>query len=92
MADMETHKTFERVRSLIASSLDKKLDEIQPGSSFLGDLGADSLDIVELVMLIEREFDIEIPDDRAEKIETVGDAVEYVSSELKRLKRSADDL
>jgi acyl carrier protein len=53
-------------------------DEIVPSASFIDDLGADSLDIVELVMLIEKEFDIEIPDEAAEGITTVGDAVTYI--------------
>ena len=55
-------------------------DEIKPESSFIEDLGADSLDIVELVMAMEEEFQTEIPDEEAEKIRTVGDAINYVSS------------
>ena len=58
-------------------------EEIKPEASFIDDLGADSLDIVELVMAMEEEFDIEIPDDDAEKIQTIGDALAYVKTRLK---------
>lgn len=68
----------EKVNELISQSLGVSVEDIRPGSSFIDDLGADSLDIVELVMLIEKEFNIEIPDEDAEKISTVEDAVEYI--------------
>jgi len=69
---------FEKVRKIIADKLDIEEDKITPESSFLDDLGADSLDIVELIMELEEEFNIEIPDEDAEKIRTVADAVKYI--------------
>ena len=68
----------DRVRDLIAQSLGVSISEISPESSFIDDLGADSLDIVELVMQIEKDFKIEIPDEDAEKILTVQDSVDYI--------------
>ncbi len=67
-----------KVKSIIVDNLGVAEDEITPEASFVDDLGADSLDTVELVMALEEEFDIEIPDDDAEKIATVGDAVRYI--------------
>ena len=67
-----------KVKDLIVQSLGVNASEITLDSSFIDDLGADSLDIVELVMLIEKEFGIEIPDEDAEKISTVQDAVDYI--------------
>ncbi|AKJ02519.1 Acyl carrier protein [Archangium gephyra] len=58
-------------------------DEIKPESSFIEDLGADSLDIVELVMAMEEEFEVEIPDEEAENIKTVGDAINYINTHKK---------
>ncbi|BAY21861.1 acyl carrier protein [Calothrix sp. NIES-2100] len=69
---------FEKVKKVVAEQLTVEADEIKPQSSFIDDLGADSLDIVELVMAFEEEFEIEIPDDAAEKILTVEDAVKYI--------------
>lgn len=69
---------FEKVKSTIAEQLGIEEDEITMDSSFIDDLGADSLDIVELIMALEEEFDIEIPDEDAEKITIVGDVVEYI--------------
>ena len=69
-----------RVRSIIADQLGISEDEIKPEAKFIEDLGADSLDIVELIMAMEEEFQTEIPDEEAEKIRTVGDAVEYVKA------------
>lgn len=71
---------FERVKSVIIDQLSVEADEITLESSFVDDLGADSLDVVELIMGLETEFDIEIPDEEAEKISTVGDAVDYIKS------------
>jgi acyl carrier protein len=71
---------FEKVKSIIADQLGVEESEIKMESSFVDDLGADSLDIVELIMALEEEFDIEIPDSEAEKIATVGDAVEYIKN------------
>ena len=69
-----------KVNEIISESLGVSQDEISPESSFIEDLGADSLDIVELIMAIEKEFKLEIPDEEAEKIATVQDAVAYVGS------------
>jgi acyl carrier protein len=71
-------KLEERVTEIIVEQLGVSKEEIVPEASFIDDLGADSLDIVELVMAIEEEFDIEIPDDDAEKIQTIGDAFSYI--------------
>lgn len=71
---------FEKVKSIIADQLGVEESEIKMESSFIDDLGADSLDIVELIMALEEEFDIEIPDEDAEKIATVGDVVDYIKS------------
>jgi len=70
----------ERVIKIVAEQLGSGEDEITNESSFIDDLGADSLDTVELVMALEEEFDIEIPDDDAEKIATVQAAIDYVSA------------
>ena len=72
-----------KVKSIIAEQLGVGEDEIKPESSFIDDLGADSLDIVELVMAMEEEFDVEIPDEQAESIKTVKDAIEYINSHKK---------
>jgi acyl carrier protein len=69
-----------RVKSIIADQLGIAEEQIKPESKFIEDLGADSLDIVELIMAMEEEFQTEIPDEEAEKIRTVGDAIGYVSS------------
>ncbi len=69
---------FERVKSVIVDQLGVDEDTVTAEASFVDDLGADSLDIVELIMGLETEFDLEIPDEEAEKIRTVGDAVNYI--------------
>ncbi|SHE31976.1 MULTISPECIES: acyl carrier protein [Caloramator] len=69
---------FERVKERISEVLGIDPDDITMESSFMDDLGADSLDVVELIMALEDEFDLEIPDEEAEKIQTVGDVVEYI--------------
>jgi acyl carrier protein len=71
---------FEKVRDIIAEQLGIEANEITTESSFVDDLGADSLDIVELIMALEEEFNMEIPDEEAEKISKVGDVVEYINS------------
>lgn len=68
----------DRVKNIVVENLGADEDKVVAGASFIDDLGADSLDIVELVMAFEEEFDVEIPDDAAEKIMTVGDAVAYI--------------
>ena len=69
----------DKVKKIIAEKLSVDLDEVVPGASFVDDLGADSLDLVELIMSMEEEFDIDIPDEAAEKILSVQDAIEYTS-------------
>lgn len=70
----------ERVKKIIVEQLGVKEEDVKPESSFVEDLGADSLDTVELVMALEEEFDIEIPDEEAEKITTVQSAIDYVQN------------
>ena len=70
----------ERVKKIIVEQLGVKEEDVKPEASFVEDLGADSLDTVELVMALEEEFDIEIPDEEAEKITTVQSAIDYVQS------------
>jgi acyl carrier protein len=72
-----------KVKSIIADQLGVSEDEIKLESSFIEDLGADSLDIVELVMAMEEEFEIEIPDEEAENIKSVGDAINYINTHKK---------
>lgn len=74
---------LDRVRERVAHQLGVEAETIMKESSFVEDLGADSLDVVELVMALEEEFEIEIPDEQAEKIVTVGDAVKYIESHAK---------
>jgi len=73
----------EKVKSIIAEQLGVKVEEIKEESSFVDDLGADSLDTVELVMALEEEFGIEIPDEDAEKMTTVGEAMRYIEEKVK---------
>ncbi|MBI2272011.1 MAG: acyl carrier protein [Bacteroidetes bacterium] len=72
-----------RVKSIIVDKLGVDEKEVTPQSSFTNDLGADSLDTVELIMEFEKEFNIAIPDDQAEKISTVGEAVAYIQANVK---------
>ena len=80
---MSNDVVAQKVMDIIAESLGVKRNEVAPAASFITDLNADSLDIVELVMAIEKEFDIEIPDDEAEKIRTVQDAIDYIVAHVK---------
>lgn len=75
---MTTEVIFEKIRDILVEQLSVDSEEVSMDANFIDDLNADSLDIVELVMAMEGEFDISIPDEDAEKIKTVGDAVEYV--------------
>ncbi|HOG23707.1 MAG: Acyl carrier protein [Candidatus Omnitrophica bacterium ADurb.Bin292] len=68
----------EKITEIIVEQLGVKVEEVVPEASFVDDLGADSLDTVELVMAFEEEFGTEIPDEDAEKIQTVGDAIKYI--------------
>ena len=74
---------LEKVKKIICEQLDVPEENIIPTASFVDDLGADSLDQVELIMAMEEEFNVSIPDEDAEKIKTVNDAVEYISKALK---------
>ena len=67
-----------KIRTIIAEQLGVKPEEVTPNASFVDDLGADSLDTVELIMALEEEFNVEIPDEDAEKMKTVGDAIKYI--------------
>ena len=73
----------ERVRNIICDQLAVEQEKVTPTASFIEDLGADSLDIVELVMTMEEEFDLDIPDEDAEKIKTVGDVAKYIAEKTK---------
>ena len=73
MSDIE-----EKVKDIIAEELGVEREKVTPAANFMEDLGADSLDTVELVMAFEKEFDIDIPDEEAEKLRTVGDALKYL--------------
>ena len=73
----------EKLKDIIAEQLGVKKEEIKTESSFIDDLGADSLDTVELVMALEEEFGIEIPDEDTEKMTTVGEAIKYIDSKIK---------
>lgn len=72
------NEVFEKIKAIIVEQLQVAEDTVTPEASFIDDLGADSLDLVELIMALEEEFDIEIPDSDAEKVVTVGDVVEYI--------------
>ena len=67
-----------KIKTIIAEQLGVKPEEVTPNASFVDDLGADSLDTVELIMALEEEFSVEIPDEDAEKMKTVGDAIKYI--------------
>ena len=75
---MADNDIAEKVCTIVCNQLDVEREKVKPEASFINDLGADSLDIVELVMELEEEFDMSIPDEEAEKILTVGKAIEYI--------------
>jgi len=80
---MNKEELFAKIKSIVADKLSISEDQITEEASFIDDLGADSLDTVELVMALEDEFDLDIPDDEAEKLSTVGKAIEYVLNNVK---------
>ena len=80
MGKMSDNNIEERVKKIIVDMLGVKPEDVQPEASFVNDLGADSLDTVELVMALEEEFETEIPDEEAEKINTVQAAIDYIKS------------
>ena len=80
---MSSEEVLEKVKGIIVEQLGVAENAVTMEASFIDDLGADSLDIVELVMALEEEFDIEIPDSDAEKVVTVGDVVEYIKENVK---------
>ncbi len=73
----------QRVKEIIVEQLGVKPDQVTPEAKFIEDLGADSLDTVELVMALEEEFEIEVPDEQAEKLQSVGDVIKYVEESQK---------
>ena len=75
---MSVENVQERVKNIIVEQLGVEADQVKPEAQFVNDFGADSLDTVELIMALEEEFDIEIPDEKAEKIKTVGEAIDYI--------------
>ena len=79
---MKKEELLSRLKEIIVDRLDVEEDQIVPEASFVEDLGADSLDIVELIMGIEEEFDIEIPDEDAEKLTSVGEAMNYTLNKI----------
>ncbi len=80
--DMTAAEIDAKLKEIVMDRLNVEEDQIKPEASFVEDLGADSLDIVELIMGIEEEFDIEIPDEDAEKLTTVGEATNYIKGKL----------
>jgi len=80
--NMSSDNVFESVKSILVDQLNISEDSVQMDSLFVDDLNADSLDMVELVMAMEQEFNISIPDEEAERIKTVGDAVEFIKGKM----------
>ena len=79
---MSSEEVFDKVKEIIVEQLGVAENSVTQEASFIDDLGADSLDIVELIMALEEEFDIEIPDSDAEKVVTVGDVVDYIKDNV----------
>ena len=87
---MSDEQIRQRVIDIVCEHLAVNKDQVTDSTSFIEDIGADSLDIVELVMELEEEFDIQIPDDQAEKIKTVGEAVEFIKVAVKNKPSGGD--
>jgi len=81
---MEREDLLKKVRAIVADKLSISEDQVTEGASFIEDLGADSLDTVELVMALEDEFSLDIPDEEAEKLTTVGKALDYIQTRLSK--------
>ncbi|MDR0734381.1 MAG: acyl carrier protein [Elusimicrobiota bacterium] len=79
---MDAKQVEEKVKNIIVEQLGVEPEQVKPEAQFVNDLGADSLDTVELIMALEEEFDIEIPDEQAEKIKTVGEALQHIVSKV----------
>ena len=80
---MDAKSVEERVKNIIVEQLRVEPEQVKPEAQFVNDLGEDSLDTVELIMALEEEFDVEIPDEQAEKIKTVGEAIEHIKAKAK---------
>ena len=80
---MDAKSVEERVKNIIVEQLRVEPEQVKPEAQFVNDLGAESLDTVELIMALEEEFDIEIPDEQAEKTKTVGEAIEHIKAKVK---------
>ena len=85
---MEREELLKKVKAIVADKLSISEDQVTEDASFIDDLGADSLDTVELVMALEDEFDLDIPDEEAEKLTTVGKAIDYVLEQLAKKKEA----
>ncbi len=81
---MSVENVQERVKNIIVEQLGVEADQVKPEAQFVNDLGADSLDTVELIMALEEEFDVEIPDEKKEKIKTDGEAISYIEENAKK--------
>ena len=89
---MSSEEVFDKIKEIIVEQLGVAENSVTEEASFIDDLGADSLDIVELIMALEEEFDIEIPDTDAEKIVTVGDVVDYIKDNVQKKKLKIKNL